>query len=79
MNEKIMNQEIIDCFTFNRKQLEKQIELSKGPQPTTEREKDIYNLKELRYSIRFGSFYYRSGMMATLDRVIKKLENENDD
>lgn len=59
---------------FNKKQIERQLELAKGPKPKTQKEKDIWNLKYLMYSINYGSFNYRSGMIATLDRVIKKLE-----
>lgn len=59
---------------FNRSQLEKMTELLQGPIPKTQKEKDIYNLKYMRYSIEFGSSYYRLGMIATLDRAIKKLE-----
>lgn len=62
---------------FNKKQNEKQGELFRGPEPKTKREKDILNLKYMRYSIRFGSAYYRMGMIRTLDRAIKKLEEEN--
>lgn len=61
---------------FNRKQQEKQSELITGPEPKTQIEKDIWNLKYLRYSIKYGSYNYRSGMIATLDRAIKRLENE---
>lgn len=63
---------------FNRKQLQKQSELLRGPAPKTDREKDIWNLKYLRYSIQYGSFNYWSGMIASLDRTIKKLEREED-
>lgn len=63
---------------FDRKQLQKQSELLRGPEPKTERGKDIWNLKYLRYSIRYGSLNYRSGMIASLDRAIKKLEREED-
>ena len=66
------------AIEFDRKQLEKQSELLVGPEPKTQREKDIWNLKHLRYSIKYGSFNYRSGMIATLDRAIKKLEAEKD-
>ena len=62
---------------FNRKQLERQIELLKGPDPKTQKEKDIWLLKYQRYSIRFGSFEYRNGMIAALDRAIKKLDEES--
>ena len=63
---------------FDNKQFVKQSELIVGPEPKTQREKDIWNLKHLRYSIKYGSFNYRSGMIATLDRAIKKLEAEKD-
>ena len=64
---------------FNKKQLEKMSELLYGPEPETQREQDIYNLKYMRYSIKFGSPYFRYGMIATLDRAIKKLEGEKND
>lgn len=64
---------------FNKKQLEKMSELLYGPEPETQREQDIYNLKYMRYSIKFGSPYFRYGMIATLDRAIKKLESEKND
>lgn len=64
---------------FDKKQSERMTELLYGPEPKTQREKDIYNLKYMRYSIKFGSSYYRWGMIATLDRAIKKLEDEKDD
>lgn len=64
---------------FDRKQFQKQLELINSPEPKTKKEKDIWNLKYLRYSIKYGSFNYRSGMIATLDRMIKELEaREND-
>ena len=63
---------------FNRNQVEKQDELLYGPAPTTREEQDIWNLKYLRYSIRYGSRSYRMGMIATLDRAIKKLEAEKE-
>lgn len=63
---------------FNIKQHVKQSELIVGPEPKTQREKDIWNLKYLRYSIKYGSFNYRSEMIATLDRAIKKLEAEKE-
>lgn len=66
------------AIEFDRKQLEKQSELIVGPEPKTKREKDIWNLKYLRYSIKYGSIQYRSGMIASLDRAIKKLEAEKD-
>lgn len=64
---------------FNKKQLEKQLELLHGPEPKTQKEKDILNLKYMRYSIKFGSWNYRHGMIATLDRAIKRSEDEKDD
>ena len=62
---------------FDRKQVEKQTELLRGPEPKTQKEKDIWNLKYMRYSIKFGSWNYRNGIIATLDRAIKKLEEES--
>ena len=61
---------------FNKKQSEKMSELVYGQEPETQREKDIYTLKYMRYSIKFGSPYYRYGMIATLDRAIKELEKQ---
>ena len=61
---------------FDQKKKKKLTELLKGPKPKTQKEKDIWNLKYLRYSIKFGSFHYRNGMIATLDRAIKKLEEK---
>ena len=63
---------------FDNKQFVRQSEPIIGPEPKTQREKDIWNLKYLRYSIKYGSSNYRSGMIATLDRAIKKLEAEKD-
>lgn len=62
------------AIEFNRKQLDKRGKLLVGPEPKTQEEKDIWNLKYMRYGIGFGSFYYRSGMIATLDRAINALE-----
>ena len=67
------------AIEFDRKQVEKQSALVVGPEPKTKREKDIWNLKYLRYSIKYGSFQYRSGMIASLDRTIKRLEADKDD
>lgn len=64
---------------FDRKQWQKQSELLNGPEPKTQKEKDIWNLKYLQYSIKYGSFDYQGGMIATLDRAIKRLEAEKDD
>lgn len=63
---------------FNQKQMKKQSELIHGSQPKTQREKDIWNLKYARYSIKYGSYFYRRGMISSLDRAIKKLEETND-
>lgn len=60
---------------FDQKQLVKQSELLVGSEPKTQKEKDIWNLEYLRYSIKYGSFEYRSGMIASLDRAIKRLED----
>lgn len=61
---------------FNKKQLENMNTLLRGDQPKTQRENDIFNLKRIRYSIRHGGPWYRYGVIATLDRVIKMLEKE---
>lgn len=52
-------------------------ELLYGPDPETQLEKDIYNIKYIRYSIRYGSKYFRWGMVKTLDRVIEMMERAN--
>ncbi len=64
---------------FDKKQLENMNELLYGPQPKSQKEKDIYNLKYMRYSIKSGSSYYRWGMISTLDRAIKRLEEDTND
>lgn len=66
-------------YEFNQKQFEKFNELLRYPKPKTQKEKDIWNLKYMRYSIKFGSLNYRNGMIATLDRAIKRLEDEDND
>lgn len=59
---------------FNKRQLQKSIALLLEEEPKTQRERDIFNLKQIRYSIRHGSDWYRYGVIARLDRVIKMLE-----
>lgn len=59
---------------FDTMQRKKQIELLKGPKPNTINEKDLFALKYLRYSIRFGSWEYRTGFISSLDRAIYHLE-----
>lgn len=59
---------------FNKKQLDSMNALIHGPEPKTQIEKDIFNLKYIRYSIGYASCWYRWGIIATLDRVIKNLE-----
>lgn len=61
-------------FEFDNRQYEKQNSLLCSPPPVTQKEKDIWNLKFLRYSILYGSFDYNAGMIGTLDRAIKRLE-----
>lgn len=58
---------------FNLKQLEKQSELLHSDEPKTQLEKDIYNLKYIRYGIKHGSLWYRSGVIRSLDRAIAML------
>lgn len=67
------------AIEFDQKQSEKQSELFVEPEPKNQKEKDIWNLKYLRYSIKYGSFDYQNGMIKTLDRAIKKLEAEKDE
>ena len=62
------------AIKFDKKQREKMEELLAGPEPQTQLEKDIFNLKCMRYSIKFGSRDFRSGMIKTLDRSIAALE-----
>lgn len=63
---------------FKMKQLENMNELLKQPKPKTQIEKDIFNLKFVRYGIRHGSIQFRSGVISSLDRAIKLLEQEKD-
>lgn len=63
---------------FNKKQLHNSIALFRGNKPKTQRERDIFNLKQIRYSIRHGSLWYRYGVISSLDRVIKMLEEGED-
>lgn len=60
---------------FDKRQLKLQRELLKET-PSTQIEKDIWNLKWIRYSIKHGSFAYQHGFIKTLDRAIGKLEAE---
>lgn len=67
---------------FNNKQLEMQIKDLKrsikiqAERPLTVREKDWFNLRYDRAGIRHGSRSYRSGLISSLDRAIKRLEKE---
>ena len=62
---------------FDQRQFKKQTELLEGAEPKTQKEKDLWNLKWMRYSIHHGSPYYRMGMISTLDRTIKRLEEDD--
>ena len=42
----------------------------------TQREKDLYNLRIIRWDIHKDSRYGRSGVISTLDRAIRRLEME---
>lgn len=67
---------------FNKKQFDSLMELIRNPEPTNGIEKDIFNLKYIRYSINYECPWYDWGMIETLDRAIKsleKLKGENDD
>lgn len=67
---------------FDNKQLEMQMKDLKrcieiqAERPLTVREKDWFNLRYDRGSIRCGSRSYRSGLISSLDRAIKRLEKE---
>lgn len=67
---------------FDNKQLEMQMEdlrraiKIQAEQPLTVREKDWFNLRYDRTCIRHGSRSYRSGLISSLDRAIKRLEKE---
>ena len=62
--------------TFNKKQLHQLSKLCKEGKHGSQLDKDLWNLRYLRYSVLFGSFEYQSGIIATLDRAIRKLEEE---
>lgn len=65
---------------FNRKQCQNSIALLLEEKPKTQRERDIFNLKQIRYSIKYGSSWYRYGVISSLDRAIEMLEKGvNDD
>lgn len=59
---------------FNKRQLQNSIALHLEEEPKTQRDHDIFNLKQVRYSIKYGSPWYRYGVIASLDRVIEMLE-----
>lgn len=67
---------------FDNKQLEMQMKDLKrcieiqAERPLTVREKDWFNLRYDRGSIRCGLRSYRSGLISSLDRAIKRLEKE---
>ena len=61
-------------FAFEAGQLHNAVELLRGPEPTTQRERDLFNLKYLLYSVEYDSYEYRNGFMATLQRCIDYLE-----
>lgn len=62
---------------FDANQLHCAVELLRGPEPTTQRERDLFNLKYLLYSVEYDSYEYRNGFMVTLQRCIDYLEGEN--
>jgi hypothetical protein len=55
---------------------EQKCRLLSQPIPKEEAEKDIWNLKDLMYSIMPGSLHWRLGMVSTLRRCIAKMEKE---
>lgn len=67
---------------FDNKQLDMQIKdlrraiKIQAEQPLTVREKDWFNLRYDRTCICYGSRSYRSGLISSLDRAIKRLEKE---
>lgn len=74
MKTEFSNKEI----EFNKRQRKKMNELLENSNPITKLEMDIYNLKYMRYSIKFGSPYYRYGMIRSLDRAIRCLKKEQE-
>lgn len=63
---------------FNKKQIQNMIAVLLEEEPKTQRERDIFNLKQIRYSIKYGSPWYRCGVISSLDHVIKMLEEGED-
>lgn len=65
---------------FDMQQLKKQEELLQQyySKSQTQIDKDIFNLKYIRYGIKFGSILFRSGAIKSLDRAIKLLEKEKE-
>lgn len=61
---------------FDTMQMKKMNALLEGPEPDTRLEKDIWNLRYLEYSIKYGSYNYNRGMISTLRRTIEKLKGE---
>lgn len=64
---------------FNQKQSENLSKLIKefySKENHTVIEEDLFNLKYIEYNIRYGSLYYRHGILKTLRKVIKNIEKE---
>ena len=68
----------MNAHEFRTKQFENMSKLLKQPKPKTQIEKDIFNLKYVRYGIGYGSIQFRSGVISSLDRAIKLLEKEQE-
>jgi len=56
---------------------ERMLELLRQGPPKTQKEKDIFHLKSMLYSIGKYSRWYRWGYISTLRRAIKVMEKEN--
>ena len=71
----------MDAREFNLKQSDKYREILKehmalDGRTLSQEEKDLFNLKCLRYRVKYGSIDFRSGVIATLVRAISRLEEE---
>lgn len=62
---------------FDMKQTEKQLFLVQNEwveKDAPQNKRDLFNLKLMRCSIKYGSLFYRIGCISTLDRIINQIE-----